>query len=105
MTRENRERDEGVELLDREGHDLVELESSLQHVAAATLGFGGLAALERTLGLPSSPRPTILDVGAGNGQVVRRLAGRWAARGTEPRVVGVDHHPQVAPLALAAATS
>lgn len=88
------------ELLDAPSHDPVELRRSLEQVAGVNRWLGGTRALKRHLAPLRRGGPLLLlDVGAGNGAVAEALAA-WTAGDRDPwRVVALDLHPQIAPLA------
>ncbi|MBW3534481.1 MAG: methyltransferase domain-containing protein [Gemmatimonadetes bacterium] len=88
------------ELLDAPRHDPAELRRSLEQVAGVNRWLGGIRALKRHLaGLDGDGPRVLLDVGAGNGAVAEAVAG-WAGGGRTPwRVVALDVHPQIVPLA------
>lgn len=90
---------EAEELLDGEGHDLAELEHSLAQVAQVDRVLGGERGVRRALRdvIASGAHPTsLLDIGAGSGEVASRI-GAWLARdsGTAPAVFAADLHPDV----------
>ncbi|MDT8369354.1 MAG: methyltransferase domain-containing protein [Longimicrobiales bacterium] len=93
------------ELIDAKGHDADELADSLRQVAWVDRLLGGERGVRGALtriGVGASTRNgperarTLLDVGAGNGRVVERLA-RWVgdASGEPPRVIALDQHPEI----------
>ena len=94
------ERIDRDELIDATGHDLDELAHSLRQVARVDRVLGGergvRRALSDTLRSGGAGPLTLLDVGAGNGQVARRL-GDWLGhrRRDAVTVVAVDAHPDV----------
>jgi SAM-dependent methyltransferase len=90
---------EAEELLDAEGHDLAELEHSLGQVARVDRILGGERGVRRALRglIDTGVRPTsILDIGAGSGEVTSRV-GAWLARDSvhRPTLLAVDLHPDV----------
>lgn len=91
------------ELIDGTGHDLAELGHSLGQVARVDRLLGGERGMRRAVGdalsADGSTRAggfTLLDVGAGSGEVGRRLAA-WMSRrvGGPVRGIAVDAHPDV----------
>jgi hypothetical protein len=95
----------GRELLDDPDADPAAVVISLRHIARANRWFGGWAAvrwgLERLLeNQPSTPL-TLLDVGAGSGDLARRAVCWAAARGIHLRPLALERHPAAARMASA----
>lgn len=98
------QRSAGPELLDGSGHDRAQLARSLRHVGAVDRWLGGARALRRHLtdvAAPAREPLRVLDVGTGDGSVLRRLA-RWLAarRGSDVVAVGAELHPEVLAVAV-----
>jgi 2-polyprenyl-3-methyl-5-hydroxy-6-metoxy-1,4-benzoquinol methylase len=92
------------EHIDLVGHDPRVLADSLRDVEKANDWFGGTRSVRRALAplMRKGETVSLLDVGTGSAGIVRRLR-RWArARGTDMEVTGVDLHPEVLAVALAA---
>jgi len=99
---------EGVELLDDPGADPAEVRLSLGNIVRANRWFGGWWAvrsgLRRVLhGTPAGTDLTLLDIGAGAGDLARRAV-RWSAtRGIRLRPIGLERNPTAAAIARQAA--
>ncbi len=101
------ERLDAQELIDATGHDLAELRESLRQVARVDRLLGGERGVRRALAEVLAPvlaEPadagvdgfTLLDVGAGIGEVADRLAAWLRGRvGGPVRALAVDAHPDV----------
>ena len=92
-------RRDGVEILDGEGLDPRVVERSMIDVARANTLFGGASAMLGELepvfyNLPASA--TLLDVGAGLGDIPARAKHRARAHGIDLRTFGVDVAPELA---------
>jgi SAM-dependent methyltransferase len=83
-----------LEALDCDDLSSEEMGKSLRDLAMVNRFWGSSRALAGRIaasaGGNGSDRPLILDVGAGAGEVSRRLAGRLTTRGLRPRVVALD---------------
>ena len=87
------------ELLDAPRHPLPELEASLEEVHRANRWFGGVRALKIHLRPYRNRSLRLLDVGTGNGALLKELV-RWAAgHGGDWAGIGLDRHAQVARIA------
>lgn len=87
------------ELMDGPAQSRSELNASLEHVASVNRWLGGLRSLRRELSGMRADDLRVLDVGTGNGEVLRALI-RWSAsRGGRWKGVGLDIHPDVVALA------
>jgi SAM-dependent methyltransferase len=87
------------ELIDAPGLVPAELALALEHVASVNRWLGGERSVRRHLAHLRSSAIRLLDVGTGNGAMVRRLV-EWARRGGGRwRCVGVDLHPEVLAIA------
>ena len=95
--------DEG--LLNGEPLDPQVLAASLAQVEAVDRWLGGERALRRHLDrlLPTSGRCRVLDVGTGNGTLLRRVVSRLRRRGLDASGVGIELDSSI--LAVAAATA
>lgn len=84
------------ELMDRPGLDQGELARSLRHLEQVNRFLGGTRSLLRRLPplLPPSGPLRLLDVGAGDGAVARRVAAWARRRGRACQVVALELHPQ-----------
>jgi len=87
-----------VELIDAEGQDLDELAESLQQVAQVDRILGAGRALRRRLRSAGLDRGihSVLDIGAGNGEVLQRLGGWLQRRSPDPapmHLLALDSHP------------
>jgi SAM-dependent methyltransferase len=86
------------ERIDAPDQDPGELARSLEQVAAVDRWLGGARAVRRHLSprVRGRPRGSLLDVGTGDGTVLRRLVG-WARRVGGPgwTGVGIELHPDV----------
>lgn len=96
----------GTEALDARGLDAAVARATLRDIAFTNRWLGGHAAaaagLARLLADAPHERPfTVLDVGAGMGDVVRALARRRSG-GPPLRPVALDHHREAARLCRAA---
>lgn len=107
MFREMRRLDR-AEIMDAPDQDTGELERSLAQVAAVDRWLGGALAVRRRLEPLVSARTVgaILDLGTGNGTVLRRLV-RWAREtgGAGWWGVGLDLHPDVVTVAARSRTA
>ena len=85
------------ELLDAPGGSSAELDQALEHVAAVNRWLGGERALRLHLGaLRATGRDVkVLDVGTGNGVLLRRVLSWGSAGGGRWWGVGVDLHPEM----------
>ncbi|UCD25040.1 MAG: methyltransferase domain-containing protein [Gemmatimonadota bacterium] len=96
MVTETRQiRPHGVEALDNRDLDNVVAETMMGEIALTNVLFGGNAAVKFGLlqlmrGICSSGPLSILDVGAGGGEVVSRACGLLGEQRTHP--VALDHH-------------
>jgi SAM-dependent methyltransferase len=87
------------ELMDGPAQSRPELSASLDHVASVNRWLGGLRSLRRELEGMRGEDVRVLDVGTGNGEVLRALI-RWSAgRGGRWMGVGLDIHPDIVALA------
>lgn len=86
-------RADGLELLDGDHLDPHELERNLREMAMLNRLPGGAGTSVRAVSalLDGQPDATVLDVGVGSGDFLRRLAAR--RRGVH--AIGLDLHPQV----------
>lgn len=97
----------GHEALDRPGAPRAVVEATLRDIARVNARLGGRAAaafgLEALLNgkRPGSPL-TLLDVGAGSGDIARHLVRRAARLGVTLAPLAVERHPVAARLCLAA---
>jgi SAM-dependent methyltransferase len=96
----------GTEALDSRVCDARVARATLRDIAVANWLFGGRAAVRygvRTLlaGVPVGSQLTLLDVGAGNGDIARYLVRHAGTRATL-RPLAVDWHPEAARLCHAA---
>jgi len=87
-----------TEWMDEEGVGLDEFRACLTDLATVntltltrlpTIGWLG----RLTRGMPRGTRLTILDVGSGHGDMLRRIHGWCRARGFEPDLIGLDLNP------------
>lgn len=100
---------EGDELLDHPDADPAAVRQSLHHIARANFWFGGWWAVRRGLarllefpGAGAAGSLTVLDVGCGSADLLRRAV-RWAARrGIRLVPIGLERHRTAASLARAA---
>jgi len=93
----------GTELLDDPAAPPAAVAESLRHIARSNRWFGGWLALRTGLGwlLRAAPRRplTLLDVGAGSGDLAERAAAWGARRGQPLRPVALERSPVAARLA------
>ena len=87
-----------TELMDEEEVGLDEFRACLTDLAIVnTLTLTRLPTLawlgRLTRGMPRGTRLTILDVGSGHGDMLRRIHGWCRARGFEPDLIGLDLNP------------
>ena len=99
MTKTRQFRPDGVEALDDRGLDNALAETMLGEIALTNVLFGGNAAVKFGLmklmkGESGSPSMTILDIGAGAGDVTRRACALLGERRTVP--IALDHHKAAA---------
>jgi ubiquinone/menaquinone biosynthesis C-methylase UbiE len=93
----------GTEALDSPACDALVTRATLADIAQANTLFGGRSAVvhgvARLLEGVTPSRPlTVLDVGAGMGDVAAYLEGRWSGAGTGLRAVTLDWHAEAARL-------
>ncbi len=95
----------GTELLDDRTADPAAVRESLHHLARSNRWFGGVAAAKtgvaRVLGNRRPITLKLLDVGTGQGDIPRALAGWLGRRGIGLETIGIDWHRAAAPLARA----
>ncbi len=95
----------GVELLDDRRADPALVRQSLHHLARSNRWFGGVWAarsgIARLLGSKRPRELRLLDIGTGEGDIPRALAGWLDRRGTRLKPIGVDWHRAAPPLARA----
>lgn len=96
------------ERMDGIGHDPAVLRESLGQVAQVNRLLGGLRAFHHALrpflvnaGDHSPSALRLLDVGTGNAELPLHLLEWSAARGAHWHLVGLDRHPEIAPIARA----
>lgn len=97
----------GSEALDRPGAPPAVVEATLRDIARANAWLGGRAAaafgLDALLRGTAGGTPlTLLDVGAGSGDIARHLVRHAARRGITLAPVAVERHPLAARLCLRA---
>lgn len=97
----------GIELLDDPFADDAQVRESLRHIARANRWFGGASAVRWAVtrmlpGVCAGKTLTMLDVGAGAGDLARVAQSAARSRGVELRVVCLDRHPAAARVAAAA---
>lgn len=102
-----RRRSAALELMDTEAASFAEFAECLRHLAAinrASLAYRPtLRWLDALVGSGRRDAPlSILDVGAGHGDMLRRIAAWAAERGIAVRLVGLDLNPWAARAAEAA---
>jgi SAM-dependent methyltransferase len=95
----------GSEALDRPGGPTVVVEATLHDIARVNAWLGGRAAaafgLDTLLqGTRGGPPLTLLDVGAGGGDIARHLVRHAARRGVVLAPLAVERHPVAARLCL-----
>jgi SAM-dependent methyltransferase len=93
----------GHEALDRPGAPRAVVETTLKDIARINAWLGGRAAaafgLDAVLeGVPPGRELTLLDVGAGSGDIVQHLARRAARRGVRLTPLVMERHPVAARL-------
>jgi 2-polyprenyl-3-methyl-5-hydroxy-6-metoxy-1,4-benzoquinol methylase len=97
----------GDELLDHPDADPAVVRESLRNIARANRWFGGWWAVRHGLarlldGVGPGRRLTLLDIGAGLGDLPARARGWAARRGVELTPLGLERHPTAAGLAAQA---
>lgn len=95
--------DGAAELLDAPGHDLPELEQSLDHVAEVNRLLGGRRAAWLALRPLLSPdrTTTILDIGTGSADIPLSIARRARRAGLPVLIIATDVHDQMLEIATA----
>lgn len=80
------------ELLDQKAGSPREVEKSLRDIARINACLGGAAVVENALWplLEGRSEATILDIGAGSGDIARRLVTRAARRGLKLSIIAAD---------------
>jgi SAM-dependent methyltransferase len=97
----------GSEALDRPGAPPAVVEATLRDIARVNAWLGGCAAaafgLDALLdGAPGRPPLTLLDVGAGSGDIAKHLVRHAARRGIVLAPLAVERHPLAARLCVRA---
>ena len=81
-----------AELLDQKAGSPREVEKSLRDIARINACLGGAAVVENALWplLEGRSEATILDIGAGSGDIARRLVAQAARRGLKISIIAAD---------------
>lgn len=104
-----RERSRTPELMDTERVDLVTLEACLKDLERINRWTGAyritLGWLERLRRIHAVRRLSLVDIGSGYGDMLRRIAAWGAARGVALDLTGIDLNPHASVLAAQATAS